>query len=62
MSSVHLIATLAKNASEQVRVALDEYRGTKVVDIRVFADFTAAKVPMPTKKGVSLRVDLRSNW
>jgi len=51
-----VIARLPKNADEEVRVTLDEYRGHHLVDVRIFADFTAANVPMPTKKGISIRV------
>ena len=52
------IATIDKNKAEQVRVVLDQYRGTNTVDMRVFATFSAAAVPMPTKKGLTCRVDL----
>lgn len=52
------IATIDKNKSEQVRVVLDQYRGTNTIDMRVFATFSAAAVPMPTKKGLTCRVDL----
>jgi hypothetical protein len=52
------VAAVEKNASEQVRVILDEFKGTRLVDMRVFATFSAASVSMPTKKGLSLRVAL----
>ena len=53
-----LIGKLQKNASEEVRVVLDEFKGTSLCDMRVFAAFSAAGVPMPTKKGLSVRVDM----
>lgn len=54
----HLITTIDKNASESVRVVLDEFKGHHLCDMRVFATFTAAAVPMPTKKGLSVRIDM----
>lgn len=52
------IATIGKNASEEVRVTLDEFKGHRLCDARVFSAFSAAAVPMPTKKGLSVRVDM----
>lgn len=52
------IATIGKNASEEVRVTLDEFKGHRLCDMRVYAVFSAAAVPMPTKKGLSVRVDM----
>ncbi len=52
-----LIATIPKNATEEVRVNLSEYRGSHLVSIRVYANY---KSPLdertPTKKGVALNV------
>jgi len=52
------IAIVAKNAREDVRVTLDEFKGTQLVDVRTFADFAAGPVETrgPTKKGISLSV------
>lgn len=52
------IGTISKNSMDEVRVTLDQFRGAHLVDIRIFSAFTAAKIPMATKKGVSLKVDL----
>jgi hypothetical protein len=51
------VATIQKNADEELRVSIDEFRGHVLVDVRVFAAFTAARVPMATKKGLSLRIE-----
>jgi hypothetical protein len=48
-----VVATLAKGDGE-VRVTLDEYRGCQTIDVRLFEPFTAAKVPMATKRGITL--------
>jgi len=53
-----VIATLPKNRRETIRVALEAYRGIELVDVRVMAaldDDTGLTVP--TKKGISLRVE-----
>jgi hypothetical protein len=48
-----VIAEIAKGDA-QVRIALDEFKGNRTVDVRVFEQFTAAKAYMPTKRGVTL--------
>ena len=52
-----LIEQFEKNATEVVRVSLTEYRGRKLVDIRVYYSDSEGQY-RPTKKGVSLSVDV----
>lgn len=52
-----LIEQFAKNATEVVRVSLTEYRGRKLVDVRVYYADNEGQY-RPTKKGVSLSVDV----
>jgi hypothetical protein len=52
-----LIAQFEKNATEVVRVSLTEYRGRKLVDVRVYYSDDEGQYH-PTKKGVSLSVDV----
>jgi hypothetical protein len=52
-----LIAQFEKNATEVVRVSLTEYRGHKLVDVRVYYSDDEGQY-RPTKKGVSLSVDV----
>ena len=52
-----LIAQFEKNATEVVRVSLTEYRGRKLVDVRVYYSDGEGQYH-PTKKGVSLSVDV----
>ena len=52
-----LIVQFAKNATEVVRVSLTEYRGRKLVDVRVYYTDDAGEY-RPTKKGVSLSVEV----
>ena len=51
-----LIAQFEKNATEVVRVSLREFRGRKLVDVRVYYTDDAGEY-RPTRKGVSLAVD-----
>jgi transcriptional coactivator p15 (PC4) len=51
-----LVAKIAKNPTEEVRVSLTSYRGHELVDIRVFFQDDQGEW-RPTKRGVSLAVD-----
>ena len=51
-----LVARIAKNPTEEVRVSLTSYRGHDLVDIRVFFQDEQGEW-RPTKRGVSLSVD-----
>jgi hypothetical protein len=50
------IATVEKNRAEDVRVALVEYNGHDLVDVRIFASIEGAEERQPTRKGVSLAI------
>ena len=52
-----LIEQFEKNATEVVRVSLTEYRGRKLVDVRVYYSDSEGQY-RPTKKGVALSVDI----
>jgi hypothetical protein len=51
-----VIAQFEKNATEVIRVSLTEYRGRKLVDMRVYYSDDEGQY-RPTKKGVSLAVE-----
>jgi Transcriptional Coactivator p15 (PC4) len=51
-----LVARIAKNPTEELRVSLTSYRGYDLVDIRVFFQDDQGEW-RPTKRGVSLSVD-----
>jgi hypothetical protein len=52
------IATIEKNAIEEIRVALSEYQGHDLIGVRIWANYDSADAEKrPTKKGVNLRVD-----
>lgn len=58
MSEPLFLATIPKNSREDCRVALDEYQGHTLIDVRLWADFAAGPVASrcATKKGVALDV------
>lgn len=51
------IASFSKNSTEEVRITLEEFKGHKLLDIRVwYQDDRGEK--KPTKKGVSIAASL----
>ena len=52
-----LITTIEKNADEEIRVSLREYKGHPFIDIRVYWKPPEGE-PGPTKKGVTLNPEL----
>lgn len=58
MKAPIVIASLFKNAREQVRICLDSYQGVDLIDMRITVELgETAGVRTPTKKGLSLRVE-----
>jgi hypothetical protein len=52
-----IIATISKNARESVRVALDQFHGIDLLDIRILAHADDGESDaILTKKGVAIRV------
>ena len=52
------IATIRKNAAEEVRVSLDEFKGHNLISLRVWCDPYAGDERVPTKRGLSVSVRL----
>ena len=50
------IAEIEKNAKEKIRVSIEEYKGHKFVDCRVYFQDEAGEW-RPTKKGIALNDD-----
>ena len=48
-----VIATIEKNAREEIRIRWSEYKGVRYLDLRTFIPFDGEMVP--TKKGITLR-------
>jgi len=53
-----LVATIAKNAREELRVELTEYRGHELVSIRVWIDKSDGSGKAPTPKGITCKAAL----
>jgi hypothetical protein len=56
-SDAIVIARIRKNPTETVVVALDQFRGVDLVDVRIFAAYGEDGDPRATKKGVALKVE-----
>ena len=51
------ISIIAKNATEELRVALSEYRGHHLINCRIWANYDSPlEEKRPTKKGFALAV------
>jgi hypothetical protein len=48
----------AKNATEEVRVSLSEYKGHKLIDLRIYYEPEDGEDRRPTKKGITIDVGL----
>lgn len=51
-----LITEIQKNVKERIRVSIEEYRGTRFIDCRVYFEDENGEW-RPTKKGVALNAD-----
>jgi hypothetical protein len=54
-SADRLLATLPKNATEEIRVFLAAFRGQHLLSFRVFAKYKSGEIG-PTRKGTTVRV------
>ncbi|MGA2106814.1 MAG: transcriptional coactivator p15/PC4 family protein [Syntrophorhabdales bacterium] len=52
-----MIGEIEKNAKEKIRVSIEEYKGHKYVDCRVYFQ-DEAREWHPTKKGIALNPDI----
>ncbi len=53
-----VVAELVKNSRETVKISLSEYHGQPLADVRIYAPVPGTDVLCPTKKGLSVRVDI----
>ena len=51
------VATITKNATEEIHIGLDHYAGRNLIDVRIFGKWNGSNVFSPTKKGVSIAPD-----
>lgn len=53
-----VIETIKKNALDEIRAELSEYRRHDLIAIRVYSNFGDGEEKKPTKKGLSCNVSL----
>jgi hypothetical protein len=52
------IVCVPKNAQEEIRISLEEFKGHKFIDMRVYLKANDGKDPIPTKKGLAISPSL----
>jgi hypothetical protein len=55
---VDVVHQFPKNATEEVRASLTEYKGHKLIDLRIYYEPEEGGERRPTKKGVTIDVGL----
>ncbi len=55
-----IIYEFDRNSIEKVRILLEEFKGKKLIHIRIFEDYKDDKGYRPTTKGVAIDVSLAS--
>ena len=53
-----ILHQFAKNATEEVRASLTEYKGHKLIDLRIYYEPEDGEERRPTKKGITIDVAL----
>ena len=54
MSEKKLLATIPRTATEEIQVQINEYKGKKYLDLRIFYTTDGGNTWNPTKKGVAI--------
>lgn len=54
MSDNKLISTIERSSTEQLQIAINEYKGKKYLDLRIFYTTDNGTSWLPTKKGVTI--------
>jgi len=57
MSEEKLLAAIPRTATEQIQVQINEYKGKKYLDLRVYYTTDGGLSWSPTKKGVTFAPD-----
>lgn len=52
-----MIATIPRSATEQLQIALKEFKGKKYLDLRIFYTTDEGTNWLPTKKGITCSPD-----
>ncbi|OLA94959.1 MAG: hypothetical protein BHW64_01240 [Candidatus Melainabacteria bacterium LEY3_CP_29_8] len=54
MSDNKLISTIERSSTEQLQISINEYKGKKYLDLRIFYTTDNGASWLPTKKGVTI--------
>jgi hypothetical protein len=57
MAESKLLLSIARSATEEVQVAINEYKGKKYLDLRIYYTTDEGATWSPTKKGVTFSPD-----
>jgi len=57
MAEKQLLASIERNATEELQIAINEYKGKQYVDLRIFYTNDEGDTWNPTKKGVTVAPD-----
>ena len=57
MSDNKLISTIERSSTEQLQIAVKEYKGKKYLDLRIFYTTDDGGTWLPSKKGVTVAPD-----
>jgi len=52
-----VIASFEKNSFEEVRISLTEFKGKKLIDLRVYYQPDGEEEMRPTKKGITIALE-----
>ncbi|MFN8401001.1 MAG: PC4/YdbC family ssDNA-binding protein, partial [Anaerolineales bacterium] len=58
MSNEKLVAKIKKNSKEEIRIALNVYKGVPLIQIRTYAAYGRDTELIATKKGLAINVNL----
>ncbi|MEW6442452.1 MAG: transcriptional coactivator p15/PC4 family protein [bacterium] len=53
-----IVDQFTKNATEEVRVSITEFRGHQLIDFRIYVEPKDGGERKPTKKGITINVNL----
>ncbi len=57
MSENKIISTIERSSTEQLQIAIKEYKGKRYLDLRIFYTTDNGGSWLPTKKGVTISPD-----
>jgi len=58
MCSEKIVARIRKNSNQEIWIGLNSYKGVPLLYVRTYVKYGNEKEYKPTKKGISLRVEL----